>query len=114
MHILATILLAAQAAQGNPLDPAGMTFDVEGEEGVERTSFGEDGSFTDYFEGEVPNTGTYEMRDNGELCFTYEAAPEPVCWTMEGPPDAEGWATSVRVSDGLRIRVRPVFDTPEK
>ncbi|WP_260482191.1 hypothetical protein [Sphingomicrobium flavum] len=103
-----------EPATRDDMSPAGMTFEVEGEPGVDRTAFGTDGTFTDYFEGELHRTGTYEMRDDGTLCFTYmggdNVMPEEVteCWTMDGPPDEEGWANSTRISDGLTIRARPI------
>ena len=93
---------------------AGMTFDIEGEDGVERTAFAADGRYTDWADGRESGRGTYEEKSDGQLCFTPDdpdAATE--CWTMEGPPDAEGWATSVRVSDGQRIRVRPTSDAAD-
>lgn len=95
---------------------AGMTFEVEDEPGVDRTVFSTDGTFTDFYEGKVTRTGTYDQPADDELCFTYmggeNVMPEKTteCWTMEGEPDADGWATSVRASDGLRIRARPVFE----
>ena len=94
---------------------AGLTFEVEGEPGVTRTAFDLEGGFTDYDGEAVYRTGRYEERADGQLCFTYpgdDAMPteETECWTMEGPPDADGWATSRRVSDGLTIRARPIVE----
>lgn len=110
--IISAIALAVQPA--GPPDLEGMTVEVEGEPGVDRTTFGPDMTFTDYYEGKEAKSGTYAFKENGEMCFTYEGADAPACWINQGIPDAEGWMTSVRVSDGLTIRVRPVSqDTAE-
>ena len=107
---LTAVALALQPA--GPPDLEGLTVEVEGEPGVERTSFGPGMTFTDYYQGEQARSGTYFFKQNGEMCFLYEGADAPACWINQGIPDAEGWMTSVRVFDGLTIRVRPVADAP--
>ena len=49
---------------------AGMTFEIADEPGVDRTEFGTDGTFTDYYQGKLRRTGTFTEPGNGELCFT--------------------------------------------
>ena len=78
--------------------------------GVDRTAFGTDGTFSDYFQGRLRRTGTYEQRTNGQLCFTYDSGATTECWTMDGPPNEDGWANSTRISDGLTIRARPIAE----
>lgn len=108
MFITAITAIALAVQPAGPPNLEGTTVEVEGEPGVERTTFGPNMTFTDYFEGEVAKSGTYFFKPNGEMCFTFEGSEEPACWINQGVPDAEGWMTSVRVSDGLKIRVRPV------
>lgn len=114
-----TIVLAALALAGcqthspqavpAPAAPsvAGMTFEIRDEPGVDRTHFAHDGTYTDYFRGAKVGQGRYEQRPDGQLCFHSAQGGEPACWVIVGRPDAQGWATSVRVSDGLRVQVRP-------
>lgn len=108
MFISAFTAIAFALQSAGPPDLEGMTVEVEGEPGVDRTSFGPGMTFTDYFEGKEAKAGTYAFKENGEMCFTYEGADEPACWINQAAPDPEGWMTSVRVSDGLTIRVRPI------
>ena len=109
-----TVALALALQPAGPPNLEGLTVEVVGEPGVDHTTFGPDMTFTDYFEGEVSKTGTYFFKENGEMCFAYESAEEPACWIDDGAPDADGWMTSVRVSDGLRVRVRPLLGEASK
>ncbi|WP_265563730.1 hypothetical protein [Sphingomicrobium arenosum] len=105
-----TPVVESDAADAEVFSPAGMTFEVEGEEGVTRTYFGPDGTYID-FDGDIESgRGSYEVRPDGQLCFTPDDPDAgTACWTNEGEPDADGWMTSRRVSDGLTIRARPII-----
>ncbi|MCJ8190372.1 hypothetical protein [Sphingomicrobium aestuariivivum] len=104
-----TPVVESEAAEPEVASIAGMTFEIEGEDGVGSTYFGPDGTYTDFLDGEEVARGTYEQREDGLLCFTPDAPDEGTdCWTLEGEPDTDGWMTSRRLADGLEIRVRPV------
>ena len=104
-----TPVVDTEAAEAEVMDLSGLTFEIEGEDGVDTTYFGPDGTYTDMVDGEEMGRGSYEQTADGQLCFTPDAPDEGTeCWTMEGEPDDDGWATSRRVSDGLEIRVRPL------
>ncbi len=80
---------AAQGQSGPLLDMTGTGWRVTGEDGSIYTSFLDpDGNYRDFRNGTLWQTGTWERRGDGRLCFTPDDEDRVgECWTNDPPID---------------------------
>lgn len=104
---------SAAAASESPAEPMLMAdtgwLSVGSDGSVQTTFLDTGGRYRDFRNGIAMDTGGWERRTDGSVCFAPDAGQDQ-CWTA-GRPDKDG-SIIVKSSDGKRVEIKPITYTP--